>query len=157
MFEGVSFFGRSEVEVIGSRDNLNKDLKCLEPLSLLGNVVKQCMLDLQVVFFFMNYLEFSLLRLVKESFLESRDPPLLVEGVQIKLSYAGQRFVHVNVLARVDKLSNHKFEHSAEFVDGGAVDVQLLNQVADHLVAERQGAPLRLQHYVDRVKDDVFH
>ena len=54
-------------------------------------------------------------------------------------------------------LDHQQFDHSPEFVDGDAVDIQLLDQIVDDFVTEDQGALRRQEHLIDGLEYDLLH
>ena len=47
-----------------------------------------------------------------------------------------QAMKHLVVGILVDKLDDQELDHSSEFVDRDAIDVQLLDQIYDHFMTE---------------------
>ena len=61
---------------------------------------------------------------------------------QLLVTFA-QGLMHIQVRTIVDELDDHELKHTAELIDAGAIDVELLDKVCNDFVAEGERAQLR--------------
>lgn len=154
MSKNVPLLCVCEVFIVGSCHDLHDDLKRLEPLPFLVYVVYHSWLNPIDVDRLIDCDQVCTQRqryfvLVLELFRQLLHVRILVKVIEVELIAHGQGLVHEEVTTRVDELRDHLFEHASELVNGRTVDVELLDQIANHFTAERQWTLLRLQHHVD--------